>query len=85
MDSHILVEGAIDFLAFIAFVALHEFAHAWMAVRCGDDTPRLQGRLTIDPIAHIDLVGTIILPLDLAAVSARRAGMCFSSAGENRS
>jgi Zn-dependent protease len=44
-------------------VALHEFAHAWVAVRCGDETPRQQGRLTLDPLAHISWLGTIILPL----------------------
>jgi Zn-dependent protease len=65
MDQGILIEGLIKFLGFVAFVTLHEFAHAWMAVRLGDDTPRLQGRLTLDPIAHIDLVGTILLPLGL--------------------
>lgn len=70
MDKNVLVEGLIGFLAFIVFVTLHEFAHAWTAVRCGDDTPRLQGRLTIDPIAHIDLIGTIILPLALILFSA---------------
>src|SRR5579864_3514582 len=70
MDKAALVHGLLLFLAFVAFVALHEFAHAWTAVRCGDDTPRLQGRLTLDPTAHIDLVGTIILPLVLVAYAA---------------
>jgi len=51
------------FAGFVALVSVHEFAHAWMATRCGDDTPRLQGRLTLDPLAHIDWLGTIILPL----------------------
>jgi Zn-dependent protease len=74
MDQHLLIEGLINFLAFVAFVTLHEFAHAWTAVRCGDDTPRLQGRLTIDPFAHIDLVGTIILPLGLVLLSAASGG-----------
>jgi Zn-dependent protease len=40
----------------------HEFAHAWMATRLGDDTPRLQGRLTLNPLAHVDWLGTTILP-----------------------
>src|SRR5215813_11347086 len=40
----------------------HEFAHAWMATRLGDDTPEREGRLTLYPPAHIDLLGTIILP-----------------------
>jgi Zn-dependent protease len=70
MDKAILLDGLISFLGFIAFVALHEFAHAWVAERCGDDTPRLQGRVTIDPIAHIDPLGTIILPLLMVVMGA---------------
>lgn len=44
-------------------VALHEFGHAFMADRLGDDTPRRQGRVTLNPIAHADVVGTLLLPL----------------------
>ena len=44
-------------------LTIHEWAHAWSAHRLGDDTARLQGRLTLNPIAHIDLVGTLVLPL----------------------
>ena len=40
----------------------HEFAHAWVATRLGDDTPRIQGRLTLNPLAHVDWLGTAILP-----------------------
>jgi Zn-dependent protease len=40
----------------------HEYAHAWAATRLGDDTPRRDGRLTLNPIAHVDWVGTVILP-----------------------
>jgi Zn-dependent protease len=42
--------------------APHEFAHAWVATRLGDDTPRLEGRVTLNPLAHVDWVGTAILP-----------------------
>lgn len=44
-------------------LSLHEFSHAWMSDRLGDPTPRRQGRLTINPIAHIDPVGFIALLL----------------------
>ena len=44
----------------IAFT-VHEFSHALTAYRLGDDTPRIQGRLTLNPIAHLDLVGSIML------------------------
>jgi Zn-dependent protease len=70
MNTGILVDGLLQFLAFVAFVALHEFAHAWTADRCGDDTPRLQGRLTLDPMAHIDWIGTVALPLFLVLAAA---------------
>jgi len=42
--------------------APHEFAHAWVATRLGDDTPRLDGRVTLYPLAHVDWLGTAILP-----------------------
>lgn len=42
-------------------LSFHEFAHAWISDRLGDDTPRLQGRVTLNPAAHIDLVGFIAL------------------------
>jgi Zn-dependent protease len=50
-------------LVLIASIALHEFGHAWMANRLGDDTPRRQGRLTLNPLAHADPIGTFALPL----------------------
>ncbi|WP_460000766.1 site-2 protease family protein [Paradesulfitobacterium aromaticivorans] len=40
--------------------AFHEFAHAWMADRLGDPTPRLTGRLTLNPVAHLDIFGTLM-------------------------
>jgi len=44
-------------------LTVHEWAHAWSAYRLGDDTAAMQGRLTLNPIAHIDLIGTLLLPL----------------------
>lgn len=44
----------------IAFT-VHEFAHAWTANHFGDDTPRMNGRLTLNPFAHLDITGTIML------------------------
>jgi Zn-dependent protease len=49
-------------LLLIMLTAPHEFSHAWVATRLGDDTPRLQGRVTLNPMAHIDWLGTVILP-----------------------
>jgi Zn-dependent protease len=42
--------------------APHEFAHAWVATLLGDDTPKREGRVTLNPLAHVDWLGTAILP-----------------------
>ena len=47
----------------LSLLTFHEFAHAWMAMKCGDDTARLQGRVSLNPIVHIDPIGTVLLPL----------------------
>ncbi len=44
-------------------IVIHESAHAWMASRCGDNTARYAGRITLNPLPHIDPIGTIIFPL----------------------
>ena len=54
----------------VALVALsasvHEFAHGWMALKCGDATAKEAGRLTLNPLAHLDPFGSFILPLLMA-------------------
>ncbi|HXU00193.1 MAG TPA: site-2 protease family protein [Polyangia bacterium] len=50
-------------IAFVISVAVHEFGHAFVADRLGDRIPRLQGRLTLSPMAHIDPIGTLAVPL----------------------
>ncbi len=47
--------------ALVVGFTLHEFAHAWMAVRLGDPTPRWQGRLSLNPLRHLDPVGTLLV------------------------
>src|SRR5690606_35028207 len=49
---------------------LHEAAHGWAASRLGDPTARLMGRVTLNPIAHIDVFGTLILPALLLLLKA---------------
>lgn len=49
----------------ILSLSVHEFAHAWSAYKLGDDTASSQGRLTLNPIAHIDVIGTLVLPIIL--------------------
>jgi len=48
-------------IALSVAIAVHEFAHAYLADRLGDPTPRLQGRLTLNPLAHLDPMGTLML------------------------
>lgn len=50
-------------------ISMHEVAHGWVASWCGDQTARLSGRLSLNPIKHIDLVGTIIVPLIMLAMT----------------
>lgn len=47
----------------ILALSLHEFAHAWVANRCGDPTAKLMGRLTVNPLKHLDPMGTILMLL----------------------
>ena len=62
--TYIAVSIAIVLLS----LTVHEAAHAWSADRLGDPTARLLGRVSLNPLVHIDLVGTIILPI-IAVVS----------------
>jgi len=51
-----------EIIAFLFAISVHESAHAWMANRCGDPTANMLGRITLNPIKHIDPLGTIIVP-----------------------
>jgi len=55
--------GLIVFIFIAASLCLRAYAQAWLANRLGDRTPAMEGRLTINPLPHIDLLGTVILPL----------------------
>ena len=55
-------------LSFVIAVIIHEYSHGWMALRLGDDTALKSGRLSLNPLVHIDPVGTVLLPLLLLAV-----------------
>ena len=51
-----------ELIVFLFAISFHESAHAWMANRCGDPTARMLGRITLNPLKHIDPIGTILLP-----------------------
>jgi Zn-dependent protease len=63
MDSNQIVDDLLFYIGLVVLLTFHEFAHAWTAWKCGDDTARLQGRLSLNPIVHIDPIGTVLLPL----------------------
>jgi Zn-dependent protease len=58
-----IVEILYQMIAFLFAISVHESAHAWTASRCGDPTARMLGRVSLNPIRHIDPIGTILLPL----------------------
>ncbi len=62
MDAATIQKITIWILPVLLAVSLHEAAHAWMADRKGDSTARMLGRLTFNPIKHIDPIGTILVP-----------------------
>lgn len=59
----ILGKLAGTFIPFLFALSFHEFAHGWMAKRKGDSTAEQMGRLTLNPFAHADLIGTFVLPI----------------------
>jgi len=61
--SNVIIDGLISYLGLIVLLTFHEFGHAWTASKCGDDTARLMGRCSLNPIVHIDPIGTVLLPL----------------------
>lgn len=76
---------------FLLALTIHEFAHGWVANRLGDPTARLQGRLTLNPLAHLDIIGTLAIaligfgwakpvPVDLRYLRKPRRDMIFISA-----
>lgn len=66
--THLHVIYIYQAIAFLFAISVHEASHAWMASRLGDQTARMLGRVTLNPLNHIDLVGTIVMPI-LAIVS----------------
>jgi Zn-dependent protease len=62
LQSERFVIAVFEFVLLLFSLSFHESAHAWMASRLGDQTARLQGRITLNPLAHIDPVGTLLFP-----------------------
>jgi Zn-dependent protease len=63
ISPEIIIQVITFFLPFLFSLCFHEFAHAWAAKKFGDNTAEVMGRLTLNPLAHIDWLGTVILPI----------------------
>jgi len=63
MDINSLINGLISYLTLVILLTFHEFGHAWMASKCGDDTARDLGRVSLNPLVHIDPIGTVLMPM----------------------
>src|SRR5512139_1515285 len=55
--------GLTYYVVLLFSLSVHESAHGWMALRMGDDTAARQGRITLNPLSHIDPIGTALIPL----------------------
>ena len=69
MDAAQLANIVAIWMCLVVLLSFHEYAHAWMAHKCGDDTARMMGRMTINPIVHIDPIGTVFLPLMMLSLN----------------
>jgi len=64
VNAEQLIPQLVIYMVVLLFaISAHEAAHAWMSYRFGDDTARLLGRITLNPIAHIDPIGTLLIPI----------------------
>jgi Zn-dependent protease len=72
MGSEFIASLIIYIIVLVFAISAHEAAHAWMSYKFGDDTARLLGRITLNPVAHTDPIGTLLIPI---------AGFIMSSIG----
>ncbi len=63
MKTELLLQFLMAFPLLAISLSFHEFSHGWVAFRCGDPTAKLAGRLSLNPLVHIDLWGTFLLPI----------------------
>jgi len=62
LQSNAFLIAVFEFVLLLFSLSFHECAHAWMASRLGDQTARLQGRITLNPAYHVDPIGTLLFP-----------------------
>lgn len=66
-----ILDIVLSLVAVFAAIVFHEVSHGYVAYRLGDPTPKVRGRLTFNPLAHVDLIGTILVPLALVVMGSR--------------
>src|SRR5258707_8769616 len=63
MTSGLIAQLVLFMVVRLVAISAHEAAHAWMSYKFGDDTARLLGRITLNPVAHTDPIGTLLIPI----------------------
>jgi len=63
LDTQLIISRVLNVIILLLSLTVHEFAHAWSAWLLGDDTAERQGRLSLNPLVHADMIGTLALPL----------------------
>jgi len=63
MDSNYVIDGILRWIGLVILFTFHEFGHAWMAMKCGDDTAKDEGRVSLNPLVHLDPIGSVLMPL----------------------
>ncbi len=63
MGTELIASLVIYIIVLVFAISAHEAAHAWMSYKFGDDTARLLGRITLNPVAHTDPIGTLLIPI----------------------
>lgn len=63
MENFSLTDGLVLYLILLVSLSVHEWAHAWSAMKLGDRTAYSQGRVSLNPIVHMDPIGTVLLPM----------------------
>ncbi len=72
--TQLLALGVMVLVPLVLSLTVHEYAHAWAARRLGDDTAQQMGRLTLNPVAHADPIGTVLLPLVIIVANGAAGG-----------
>lgn len=74
LTPKMLIDGLLFWIGLVILLTFHEFGHAWTAMKCGDNTARDEGRVSLNPLVHIDLLGTVIIPLAMVLLASSGVG-----------